>query len=153
MAPYEALYDRRCHSLVGWFDPGEVSFSCADLVCDTLDKVKLIHERPPTSQSKQKRYTDMKDRDVAYMVGEKVLLRVSPMKGVMRFGKKSKLSPRYIGPFEKYYGDPSYVLDFRTVQLDGDESENVKISFSQEDSNMFNQDDVLDIPQASSTFF
>nr|XP_016449446.1 PREDICTED: uncharacterized protein LOC107774435 [Nicotiana tabacum] len=75
MAPYEALYDRRCHSLVGWFDPGEV---------------KLIHERPPTSQSKQKRYTDMKDRDVAYMVGEK-----------------------------KYYGDPSYVLDFRTVQLDG----------------------------------
>nr|XP_033512010.1 uncharacterized protein LOC117276756 [Nicotiana tomentosiformis] len=85
------------------------------------------------------------------MVGEKVLLKVSPMKGVMRFGKRGKLSPRFIGPFEvlqrigqvayklalppslssvhplfhvsmlrKYIGDPSHVLDFSTVQLEGD---------------------------------
>ncbi|XP_070014257.1 uncharacterized protein [Nicotiana sylvestris] len=84
------------------------------------------------------------------MVGEKVLLKVSPMKGVMRFGKKGKLSPRYNGPFEilkrigevtyelafppslsgvhpvfhvsmlrKYIREPSHVLDFSTVQLDG----------------------------------
>ncbi|XP_070020140.1 uncharacterized protein [Nicotiana sylvestris] len=90
-------------------------------------------------------------RDVSYMVEEKVLLKVSPMKGVLRFGMKGKLSPRFIGPFEvlrmigevayelalpsilasvhpvfhvsmlrKYIGDPSHVLDFRTIQLDGD---------------------------------
>ncbi|XP_070025794.1 uncharacterized protein [Nicotiana sylvestris] len=45
-------------------------------------------------------YADRQARDVSYMVGEKVLLKVSPMKGVMRFGKKGKLSPRFIGPFE-----------------------------------------------------
>ncbi|XP_070013268.1 uncharacterized protein [Nicotiana sylvestris] len=49
---------------------------------------------------RQKSYADRKVRDVAYMVGEMVFLKVSPMKGVMRFGKKGKLSPRYIGPFE-----------------------------------------------------
>ncbi|XP_070047162.1 uncharacterized protein [Nicotiana tomentosiformis] len=108
-------------------------------------------ERLRTVQSRQKSYADRKVRDVAYIVGEKLLLKASPMKGVMRFRKKGKLSPRYIGPFEvlqrigevayklslplslssvhpvfhvsmlrKYVGDPSHVLDFSTVQLDGD---------------------------------
>ena len=52
------------------------------------------------AQSRQKSYADQKIRDLEFMVGERVLLKVSPMKGVMRFGKKGKLSPRYIGPFE-----------------------------------------------------
>ncbi|XP_019261852.1 PREDICTED: uncharacterized protein LOC109239725 [Nicotiana attenuata] len=72
----------------------------ADLVRDTLEKVKLFQDWLRTTQSRQKSYADRKVRDVAYMVGEKVLLRVSPMKGVMRFGRKGKLIPRYIGPFE-----------------------------------------------------
>ncbi|XP_070032120.1 uncharacterized protein [Nicotiana tomentosiformis] len=71
-----------------------------DLVCDALEKVKLIQERLRTVQSRMKTYVDRKARDVAYMVGDNVLLGVSPMKGVMRFGKKGKLSPRYIGPFK-----------------------------------------------------
>ncbi|XP_015072616.1 uncharacterized protein LOC107016764 [Solanum pennellii] len=52
------------------------------------------------AQSRQKSYVDRKIRDLEFMVGERVLLKVSPMKGVMRFGNKGKLSPRYIGPFE-----------------------------------------------------
>ncbi|XP_070017377.1 uncharacterized protein [Nicotiana sylvestris] len=118
---------------------------------DTLDKVKLIQEWLRTTQSRQKSYTDQKVCDVVYIAGKKVLLRVSPINGVMRFGKKGKLSPRYIGLFEvlerigevaykltlphslssvhpvfhvsmlrKYFGEPSHVLDFSTVQLDGD---------------------------------
>ncbi|XP_070025733.1 uncharacterized protein [Nicotiana sylvestris] len=67
---------------------------------DALDKVKFIQERFRTAQSRQKSYADQKVRDVSFMVGEKVLLKVSPMKGVMRFGKKGKLSPRFIDPFE-----------------------------------------------------
>ncbi|XP_070034574.1 uncharacterized protein [Nicotiana tomentosiformis] len=96
-----------------------------------------------------KSYADRKARDVAYMVREKVLRRVLPMKGVMRFERKGKLSPQYIVPFEvrvgevayrlalpsnlsglhpvfhvsmlrKYYGDPSHVLDFNTAELDKD---------------------------------
>ena len=65
-----------------------------------MDKVNLIQDRLLMAQSRQKIYADRKIRDLQFMVGERVLLKVSPMKGVMRFGKKGKLSPRYIGPFE-----------------------------------------------------
>jgi len=71
-----------------------------DLVQDALDKVKIIQERLRAAQSRQKSYANRKVRDVAFMVGERVLLRVSPMKGVMKFGKKGKLSPKSIEPFE-----------------------------------------------------
>ena len=59
----------------------------------------------------------MKVCDVTYMIGEKVLLKISPMKGVMRFGKKGKLSPRYIGPFEilKKIGEVAYEPAFPLV--------------------------------------
>lgn len=100
MAPFEALYGQRCRSPIGWFEPGEAKLYGTDLVKDALEKVKLIQERLRTAQSRQKSYADQKACDLSFMVGEKVLLKVSPMKGIMRFGKKSKLSPRFIGPFE-----------------------------------------------------
>ncbi|XP_070058137.1 uncharacterized protein [Nicotiana tomentosiformis] len=67
---------------------------------DTLKKFDSIWERLRTTQSRQKSYVDRRVCDVAFMERENVLLRVSHMKGVMRFGKKGKLSPRFIGPFE-----------------------------------------------------
>ncbi|XP_070040776.1 uncharacterized protein [Nicotiana tomentosiformis] len=100
MALYEDLYRRRCRSLVGWFESSEASLLGTDSVQDALDKVKLIQDRLRTAQSRQKSYADRKVRDVAYMVGEKVLLKVSFMKGVMRIWKKGKMSSRYIGSFE-----------------------------------------------------
>ena len=112
MAPYEALYGRRCRTPVGWFEPGEARLLGTDLVQDALEKVKVIQERLRTAQSRQKSYADRKVRDVSFMEGEKVLLKVSPMKGVMRFGKKGKLSPRFIGPFEvlRRIGEVAYEL-------------------------------------------
>ncbi|XP_049369911.1 uncharacterized protein LOC125834804 [Solanum verrucosum] len=64
------------------------------------------------AQSRQKSYANQKVRDLEFMVGERVLLKVSPMKGVMRFGKKGKLSLRYIGPFEivECIGEVAYEL-------------------------------------------
>ena len=100
MAPYKALYRRWCRSPVGWFEPGEARLLGTDLVQEALGMVRIIQDRLRTAQSRQKSYADRKVQDVAFMVGERVLLRVSPMKGVMRFGKKGKLSPRFIGPFE-----------------------------------------------------
>ena len=100
MAPFEALYGRRCRSTIGWFDAFEVRPWGTDLLRESLDKVKLIQDRLLMDQSRQKSYADRRIRDLEFMVGERVLLKVSPMKGVMRFGKKGKLSPRYIGPFE-----------------------------------------------------
>ena len=112
MAPYEALCGRRCRSLVGWFEPGEARLLGIDLVQDALGKVKLIQERLRTAQSRQKSYADRKVRDVSSMVGEKVLLKVSPMKGVIRSGKRGRLSPRFIGPFEvlQRIGEVAYKL-------------------------------------------
>ncbi|XP_070030813.1 uncharacterized protein [Nicotiana sylvestris] len=86
MAPYEALYGRRCRSLVGWFEPGEARLLGADLVHDALDKVKITQDRIRTAQPKQKSYADRKVRHVAFMVGERVLLWLSPMKGVIHLG-------------------------------------------------------------------
>ncbi|XP_070046424.1 uncharacterized protein [Nicotiana tomentosiformis] len=112
MAPFEALYGRRCRSPSGWFEPGEARLYGTDLVKDTLEKVKLNQERHRAAQSKQKSYADQKARDVSFMVGEKVLLKVSPMKGIMRFGKKEKQSHRFIGPFEvlRRVGEVAYEL-------------------------------------------
>ncbi|XP_070048995.1 uncharacterized protein [Nicotiana tomentosiformis] len=71
MAPFEALYGRRCHSLIGWFEPSEARIYGTDLVKDALEKVKLIQEGHRTAQSRQKSYADQKARDVSFMVGEK----------------------------------------------------------------------------------
>ncbi|XP_019257870.1 PREDICTED: uncharacterized protein LOC109236107 [Nicotiana attenuata] len=64
------------------------------------DKVQLIRQRLLIAQSRQKSYSDKRRRDLEFTIGDKVFLRVSPMKGVMRFGKRGKLSPRFIGPYE-----------------------------------------------------
>ena len=71
-----------------------------EIIQDALEKVTLIKRRLETAASRQKSYADPKRRDVEFQVGDYVFLKVSPMKGVMRFGKKEKLAPRYIGPFE-----------------------------------------------------
>ncbi|XP_070009980.1 uncharacterized protein [Nicotiana sylvestris] len=129
MAPYEALYWRYCTSPVCWFEPGEAWLLGTDLVQDVLDKVKVIQERLRTAQSRQKSYADRKVYDVSSMVREKVLLMVSPMKGVMIFMKKGKLSHRFIGPFEEpqrteevayELAFPPSLLSVHPVQLDGD---------------------------------
>ena len=75
--------------------------------------MKCIQEKLLAAQSRQKEYADRKVRDMDFMEGEQVLLKVSPMKGVMRFGKRGKLSPRYIGQFEvlKRVGEVAYELD------------------------------------------
>ncbi|XP_070041232.1 uncharacterized protein [Nicotiana tomentosiformis] len=112
MAPYEALYERRFHSPVGLFEPGEGRMLSTDLVRDALEKVKLIQDRLHTTQFRQKSYANWRARDVEFMVGERVFLRISPMQGVMRFRKNGKLSPRYIVPYEilERVGDVAYKL-------------------------------------------
>ena len=66
----------------------------------TSEKVPIIQQRLRIAFSRQKSYADPKRKDVSFFFGDLVFLKVSPMKGVMRFGKKGKLAPRYIGPFE-----------------------------------------------------
>ena len=100
MAPYEALYGRKCRTPLCWTELSEDKITGVDLIQQTKEKVKLIQERLKAASDRQKSYADLKRKDVSYEVGEKVFLKVSPWKKVLRFGKKGKLSPRFIGPYE-----------------------------------------------------
>ncbi|KAI3681045.1 hypothetical protein L6452_35827 [Arctium lappa] len=70
-----------------------------EIVQETADKVKSIRERLKAAQDRQKSYADKKRRPVEFQVGERVMLKVSPCKGIIHFGKRRKLSPRFLGPF------------------------------------------------------
>ena len=79
---------------------GESSITSPDLIGDTSEKVSLIRQRLLTAQSRQKSYADVRRRPLEFEVGDHVFLKVMPKRGVVRFGKRGKLSPRFIGPFE-----------------------------------------------------
>ena len=100
MAPYEALYGRPCRSPLCWTEMGESSITSPDLIRDTSEKVSLIRQRLLTAQSRKKSYADVRCRPLEFEVGDHVFLKVMPKRGVVRFGKCGKLSPRFIGPFE-----------------------------------------------------
>ena len=100
MAPYEALYGRKCRTLLCWIELSEKKVIGPDLIQETEEKVKMIRERLKVANNRQKSYAYMKRKDIRYEIGEKVFFKVLPWKKVMKFGKKSKLSPRFIGPYE-----------------------------------------------------
>ncbi|KAF2304351.1 hypothetical protein GH714_030383 [Hevea brasiliensis] len=87
---YEALYGRKCRSPLFWIEMGEAKVHDIDLVQYTSEIVSLIRERLKITFSRQKSYVDPRRRDVEFAVGDYVFLKVSPMKGVMRFGKRGK---------------------------------------------------------------
>ncbi|GJV66541.1 reverse transcriptase domain-containing protein [Tanacetum coccineum] len=99
-ASFEALYGRKCRSPVLWAEIGENSLIRPELIQEMTDKVVLIKEKLKAARDRQKSYADNRRKPLEFEVGDQVLLRVSPWKGVMRFGKKGKLAPRYVGPFE-----------------------------------------------------
>ncbi len=114
MDPLEALYGRRYRFPISWFEVSEASVIGTDLVFDALEKVQLIRERLQAAHSRQKSYEDVHRKDLEFEVGDHVYLKISPMKGVKRFGKKGKLSPRYICPFKilNCFGKVAYELEF-----------------------------------------
>jgi hypothetical protein len=99
MAPFEALYGRRCRTPLNWSKPGERYFFRPDMVKETEEKVLKIIHNLKKAQTRQKSYADKRRMPLYFLEGDYVYLKVSPMKGVSRFGIKGKLAPRYIGPF------------------------------------------------------
>ena len=100
MAQYEALYERPCRCPICWTKVGEHSITSLDLIRDTSEKVDLIQKCLLIAQSRQKSYVDRRRRPLEYEVGDHVFLKVMPKRGVVKFGKRGKLTPRYIGPFK-----------------------------------------------------
>ncbi|GKG35635.1 hypothetical protein Tco_0440789, partial [Tanacetum coccineum] len=99
-APFEALYGRKCRSPVCWAEVGEVQLTDPEIVQETTKKIIQVKQRMQAARNRQKSYADLKRKPMEFEVGDKVMLKVSPWKGVVRFGKKrGKLNPRFVGPF------------------------------------------------------
>ena len=94
MEPFEALYGRRCRTPLNWSEPGERMVYGNDLVKKTEEQVRLIQSHLKRAQSREKSYSDKRRRPLEFKVGTHAYLRVSPMKGVFRFGVRGKLAPR-----------------------------------------------------------
>ncbi|KAI3708785.1 hypothetical protein L2E82_38236 [Cichorium intybus] len=99
MAPYEALYGAPCRTPTCWTEVGEKPLAGPEIVAQTEEKIKLIRENLKVAQNRQKQYADKRVKPIEFQVGDMVMLKVSPWKGLIRFGKKGKSSPRFIGPF------------------------------------------------------
>ncbi|GJY21965.1 putative reverse transcriptase domain-containing protein [Tanacetum coccineum] len=100
-APFELLYGRKCRAPICWDEVGERLIEGPELIEITNEKVAVAKEKLKEARSRQKSYADKHRRDLEFQVGEFMLfLKVSPFRGVKRFGIKGKLSPRFIGPFE-----------------------------------------------------
>nr|GFC78191.1 putative reverse transcriptase domain-containing protein [Tanacetum cinerariifolium] len=99
-APFEALYGRKCRSPVCWAEVGDAQLTGPEIINETTERIVQIKSRIQAARDRQKSYADLKRKPMDFQVGDKVMLKVSPWKGVVRFGKRGKLNPRYIGPFQ-----------------------------------------------------
>ncbi|GJW26990.1 putative reverse transcriptase domain-containing protein [Tanacetum coccineum] len=99
-APFEALYGRKCRSPVCWSEVGDAQLTGPEMIREMTEMIVQIKNRLLAARSRQKSYADVRRKPLEFEVGDKVMLKVSPWKGVVRFGKHGKLSPRYIGPFK-----------------------------------------------------
>ncbi|CAL0324551.1 unnamed protein product [Lupinus luteus] len=100
MAPYEALYGRKCRTPLCWFETGENLILGPDVVQQTTEKIRMIRENMKTAQSRQKSYYDKRRNPLSFEEGDHVFMRVVPTTGIGRLLKARKLTPKFIGPYQ-----------------------------------------------------
>jgi hypothetical protein len=93
------LYGRKCRSPLCWAEISERQILGPEIIEETTQKIVQIRERIQTARDSQKKYADKRRKPLEFQVGDRVMLKVSPWKGIAQFGKKGKLAPRYVGPF------------------------------------------------------
>nr|GEU36176.1 putative reverse transcriptase domain, ribonuclease H-like domain, aspartic peptidase domain protein [Tanacetum cinerariifolium] len=98
-APFEALYGRKCRSPICWAEVEDAQLTGSELIHETTEKIVQIKQRIQAARDRQKSYADVRHKPFEFQVCDRVMLKVSPWKGVVRFGKRGKLNLRYIGPF------------------------------------------------------
>ncbi|XP_074288638.1 uncharacterized protein LOC141613792 [Silene latifolia] len=134
VAPFVALYGRKCRSPVCWDDVTEAVTLGPELIQQMIAQVHVIREKMRAAQDRQKSYAGLKMSEIEFAVGDKVLLKVSPIKGVMRFDRIGEVAYRLalqpalarvhnvfrISQLRKYVSDPTHVLEVETAELDKD---------------------------------
>ena len=100
LTPFEALYGRKCRTPICWTELNEHKVIGPDIEKEIEEKVRVIQQRLKAASDRQKLYVDLKRKDIEYEVGDKAFLKVSQRRKILRFGKKGKLSPRFIGTYE-----------------------------------------------------
>nr|GEW97693.1 putative reverse transcriptase domain-containing protein [Tanacetum cinerariifolium] len=90
----------KCRSPVCWNEVGEFHLTGPEIVQETTENIVQIKQRIQAARDRQKSYADLKRKLMEFQVRDKVMLKVSPWKGVVRFSKQGKLNPRYVGPFK-----------------------------------------------------
>ncbi|GKD40129.1 hypothetical protein Tco_1260336, partial [Tanacetum coccineum] len=90
--PIRGTYGRKCRSLVCWAEVGDARLTGPELVHETTEKIVQIKHRMQAARDRQKSYADVKRKPLEFQVGDRVMLKVSPWKGVVRFGKRGKLN-------------------------------------------------------------
>jgi hypothetical protein len=113
MALLEVMYGRQCYTPLNWIESGEKVIFGPDLIHEVEATVRHIQDNLKIMKSCQESYANKRHRPLEFQIGDHVYLRVSPMKGMKRFGMKGKLAPRYIGPFPilEKCGTVAYKLD------------------------------------------
>nr|GEY20644.1 reverse transcriptase domain-containing protein [Tanacetum cinerariifolium] len=112
-APFEALYGRKCRSPVCWSEVGDSQLTGLELIHEPTEKIVQIKNRFLTARSHQKSYADVRRKPMEFEVGDKVMLKVSPWKGVIRFGKhEAQLDDKL-----QFIEEPVEIMDREVKQL------------------------------------
>ncbi|GJV49202.1 putative reverse transcriptase domain-containing protein, partial [Tanacetum coccineum] len=121
-APYEALYGRKCRSPVCWAKVGEAQLTGPKMIQETTENIVLIKQRIQAAQDRQKSYADLKQKPIEFKVGDWVMLKVSPWKGVVRFELPQELSrvhhTFHVSNLKKYYADEPLVMSLEGIHVD-----------------------------------
>ncbi|GJV49463.1 putative reverse transcriptase domain-containing protein [Tanacetum coccineum] len=121
-APFEVLYGRKCQSPICWDEVRDSQLAGPEIIHGTTEKIIQIKSHIQVACNCQKSYADVRRKPFEFQVGDKVMLKVSPWKGVIHFGKRGKLNPHYIGPFKiiakKCLSDETLAIPLDEIQID-----------------------------------